>query len=305
MQSCETVQVHGQVGADTHTRDLERRSRAPTRLPTSAGRGRDLPTLENRRQMKRSAAKVRFEKCPSPPLPLPGPEGSSQASFHKAGRLLGQRRQDWLCTSAPAAGFCPARGGADGFGTTRPGKGRPLTMMPDSPGAAHSRPELPGQNGRAHPGTQIGWFPSAAQSSATVGGRPIHGDVRDRTFAVRGRERIVPQWPCLRLKNRTQNGRLTTVSPGLCGGTNGGLDAAVREVVESRGLCATGVSRVPADGLCLFAAPSGMRLRPHRRGSQPRMADPRLSGPRASGCMLQIRAAASSDSRLRLWLLPL
>ena len=136
-------------------------------------------------------------------------EGIFERLLQEAGRLVEQRRQYRLYECFLDAAFSPARGGGDGIGRTKAGKGVRIMIAVDARGLPIA---VQSCSARPHESTLAqGLFDfmlTRQVPQRVVGDKAYDSDALDRAFAARGMELIAPHRSNRRPENRTQDGRL-------------------------------------------------------------------------------------------------
>jgi len=137
-----------------------------------------------------------------------GQEKVFERLWQVAGLRVEQHRQYRLDECFLDAGFCPARGGGDGFGRTKVGKGVKILIAVDARGLPIA---VQSCSARPHESTLAqGLFDFMLTKEIperVVGDKAYDSDALDRAFAARGMELIAPHRSSRRPENRTQDGR--------------------------------------------------------------------------------------------------
>ncbi|MGA4645064.1 IS5 family transposase [Limisphaera sp. 4302-co] len=135
-------------------------------------------------------------------------EGVFERLLQEAGQLVEERGEYRLYECFPDAAFCPARGGGDGIGRTKVGKGVKILIAVDARGLPIA---VQSCSARPHESTLAqGWFDLMLTKEVperVVGDKAWESDALDRAFAARGMELMAPHRSSRRPENRTQDGR--------------------------------------------------------------------------------------------------
>ena len=129
-------------------------------------------------------------------------EGVFERLLQEAGQLVEERGEYRLYECFLDAAFCPARGGGDGIGRTKVGKGVKILIAVDARGlpiAVQSCSAQPHESTLAQ-----GLFDFMLTKEIP---ERVVGDKAYRAFAARGMELIAPHRSSRRPENRTQDGR--------------------------------------------------------------------------------------------------
>jgi len=135
-------------------------------------------------------------------------EGVFERLSQETRQLVEQQGEYRLCECFLDAAFSPARGGGDGIGRTKVGKGVKILIAVDARGwpiAVQSCPARP------HESTLVqGLFDFILTKEVperVVGDKAWDSDALGRAFAARGMELITPHRSSRRPEDRTQDGR--------------------------------------------------------------------------------------------------
>ena len=166
------------------------------RLLDNGGRCKDLP----RQFGSKSAGHRFFQRLVR--------EGVLERLLQEAGQLVEEHGEYRLYECFPDAAFCPARGGGDGIGRTKVGKGVKILIAVEARGLPIA---VQSCSARPHESTLAqGWFDFMLTKEVPkrlVGEKAWESDALDRAFAARGMELIAPHRSSRRPENRTQDGR--------------------------------------------------------------------------------------------------
>ncbi|MGA4644833.1 hypothetical protein [Limisphaera sp. 4302-co] len=84
--------------------------------------------------MERPAPAIRLQECRPHAFQRWGREGVFERLLQEAGQLVEEHGEYRLYEGFPDAAFCPARGGGDGIGRTKVGKGVKILIAVDARG---------------------------------------------------------------------------------------------------------------------------------------------------------------------------
>ena len=135
-------------------------------------------------------------------------EGVFERLLQQAGQLVEERGGYRLYECFLDAAFCSARGGGDGVGRTKVGKGVKILIAVDARGLPIA---VQSCSARPHESTLTqGWFDFILTKEVPqrlVGDKAWESDARDRAFAARGMELIAPHRSSRRPENRSRDER--------------------------------------------------------------------------------------------------
>ena len=135
-------------------------------------------------------------------------DGLFEAILHDAGRLVEQRGDYRLYECFIDATFSKAKGGGDGIGTTRVGKGVKIMVLVDARGLPVAVDTAPPNRAECQLVQQMFDFMLPRETPPRIiGDKAYDSDALDRTVAALGSEMIAPHRANRKPETKTQDGR--------------------------------------------------------------------------------------------------